>query len=360
MLTRLVTFALLALTCLTPITAQAKSWCATPLYVHEWGVHVFNLGRSTGPSLLADFFHSPTNTQAFAPSVPVKSMPADGGERDLPLMHFYSARTNPVPVAIEVGFKHGDATRWWPDVDLFAPAGPIELTWQRLDLTPTPGPELGKVPAWGESARKIDGALWVNKGKLSDRFVFYEGRTREAVPLTLTRGDTWKPGRGHYVLVNTSAYPVRDVMFMHTAHGKTYLFVAPAIPAGASAGFLIEDHPVDAKTLPDRLRAMLQDLPVRTPQRPEPPPECVMQRDPATPFSAVAGHRLYGPEVDLILSVWQQRFFGTTQAVETKILYREDAAYLADVMPLSLYTDMYNFVVLNRASLALWEGVVLP
>jgi len=29
-------------------------------------------------------------------------------------------------------------------------------------------------------------------------------------------------------------------------------------------------------------------------------------------------------------------------------------------MPLALYTDIYNFIDLRRASLGLWSGVVLP
>ena len=30
------------------------------------------------------------------------------------------------------------------------------------------------------------------------------------------------------------------------------------------------------------------------------------------------------------------------------------------VMPLSVYTDMYNFVLLRRAGLAVWRNVALP
>ncbi|MFO0744932.1 MAG: hypothetical protein U1F43_04545 [Myxococcota bacterium] len=85
--------------------------------------------------------------------------------------------------------------------------------------------------------------------------------------------------------------------------------------------------------------------------------ECHMGRDPAIPVEKADGHRLYPPEVDLVLQVWGARFFdqpGTT------IVYREDEATLDEAMPLSLYTDMYNYVVLHRAGLALWESVALP
>jgi hypothetical protein len=57
------------------------------------------------------------------------------------------------------------------------------------------------------------------------------------------------------------------------------------------------------------------------------------------------------------LQVWGSALFdqpGTT------IAYREDVSYLDQAMPLSLFTDMYHWVELHRAGLALWQGVVLP
>ena len=82
-----------------------------------------------------------------------------------------------------------------------------------------------------------------------------------------------------------------------------------------------------------------------------------MERDPAVPVEHAAGYRLYRAEADLVVQTWGARFFdqpGTT------VVYREDEAYLDQVMPLSVYTDMYNYVVLHRAGLALWEHVALP
>ncbi len=82
-----------------------------------------------------------------------------------------------------------------------------------------------------------------------------------------------------------------------------------------------------------------------------------MSRDPAVPVESSDGHRLYAQEVDAILDVWGRTFFdrrGTT------ITYREDTDYLDHVMPLSLYTDMSNFIVLRRAGLAVWQNVPLP
>ncbi len=84
--------------------------------------------------------------------------------------------------------------------------------------------------------------------------------------------------------------------------------------------------------------------------------DCVMGRDPAVPVREASGHRLFEAEVDAILDVWEDRFF---RQEGTVILYREDAASLDRLVPLSIYTDMYHHVELRRLSLILWEGLDL-
>ena len=57
------------------------------------------------------------------------------------------------------------------------------------------------------------------------------------------------------------------------------------------------------------------------------------------------------------MGVWSERFF---EGPGTRIVYREDTSYLEQVMPLSIYTDMFHSIRLHRAGLALWEDVALP
>ncbi|MFO0744930.1 MAG: hypothetical protein U1F43_04535 [Myxococcota bacterium] len=380
--------------------AAAKSWCAYPLWVHEWGVHVFDgAGRAQDASaLLPDFFHRSVPGSAGASGPSVRDLPPDGGERDLPVVHFYSPRRDAhIPVGLEVGFTGGPASVWYPQIDLFrtaadangvaaaaararlllaraaranAQGGPAlppdptrQLIWNDLELTTTPphAPAPTKVP-WVEDVRRFD-ALWASTGGESERFVFYEAQSDEKLPLELRRGNTFGPGRRHYELHNLGAQPVHDVFVVHREPGHVYVFFAPQIPARSSAGFLLEEHEVAAadlaKATDDQLRASLVDA-----AAPAAPSDyrwdmdhCVMQRDPAVPVESAEGYRLYRSEVDAILKVWGNRFFGRTG---TTIVYREDPATLDAAMPLSVYTDMYNFVVLRRAGLALWESVVLP
>src|SRR5688572_14299011 len=95
---------------LHPSPSQAESWCAEPLWVHEWGVQVFaagGRGRRVGPNgvRLPSYFHNRPSGARVAAGPPVRGMDVDGGMRALPVLHFYSPGSwSPVPVGIEVGF----------------------------------------------------------------------------------------------------------------------------------------------------------------------------------------------------------------------------------------------------------------
>ncbi|MFO0744928.1 MAG: hypothetical protein U1F43_39205 [Myxococcota bacterium] len=391
----------LAALVLAPVgAAHAESWCAQALTVHEWGVHVFG-GDGARSSLLAGlppWFHSSTSGGvASGPSV--RDLPVDSGIRALPVIHFYSPRNwqATVPVGVEVGFTGGPASSWFPQVDLLRtaadansadsqlaraklllarlqrqgrmdapPALPLDptrqLVWNHLDLAPTPAhPPAASTSAWVDEARKLD-ALWVNGGAESERFLFYEADTREREPLRLARGTAWSADHRQYVLRNDGPQPVHDVFVVQRDGGATFVVYVATLEAGKSTDFVLEDHRVEPAGLRaatvDRLRQLLVE--------PDPKPagdrtrelqDCVMMRDPALPFETAHGYRLFAPEVDLILHTWGARFF---ERPGTTIVYREDTATLEAAMPLSIYTDMYNFVVLRRAGLALWEAAALP
>lgn len=394
----LLSLACLALALLAP-EARAESWCAYPLWVHEWGVQSFAGDGRRAVIPMPGFFHRTGPTTARA-EPPVRSLPPDTGERALPILQFYSggSLSEPIPVAIEVGFTHGDASAWYPQVSRRTPAatangpearaarasllqaraaqsvhGPRrelaadptrQLEWSYLRLSRAAAGRVASssVP-WVDRLRAIDRALWVRAAGESERFVFYEANTSETVALAIERGPQHAPGRRHFVLRNRGTHAVHDVFVVHREASMLYVFTAPSIPAGATAGFVLEEHRVasggERAATRDRLRTLLVDA-----AQPAPPARyrwdldhCVMMRDPSIPLERAEGHRLYAAEADVLLDVWSARFFdqqGTT------IVYREDVAYLDAEMPLSIYTDMYNYPVLRRLGLALWSGVSLP
>ena len=82
-MTRLLLAALLALVVVSvslsvdaPV-AHAESWCAYPLWVHEWGVQSFDGQGAPTSATLPPWFHRSAGP-ATAP-MPVRDMPVDGG-----------------------------------------------------------------------------------------------------------------------------------------------------------------------------------------------------------------------------------------------------------------------------------------
>ncbi len=334
--------------------AQAESWCASPLVVHEWGVQVLRTdGAAPIGAPIPDHFHRSAPVRA-APAR-VRDLPADTGARDLPVLHFYAPLVwgPTVPVGIEVGFTEGRASAWYPQVDRAGPAGlEPQLVWDSLMLTAAPtNPATATDVAWVDDLRGIE-SLWVNRGGESERYLFYEADTTESPSVVIERGASWSPDRPHHVLRNRSAWTVHDVFVVHHGPDGDFAFFAPAIPPGRTAGFLLDAHAfADPAAL---LTSRLVD-PTGPPTAVDWTQDCVMMRDPAVP-AATLGHHLYPDEMSALLDVWKARLF---DAPGTTIVYREDTRALDAAMPLAVYTDMYHHVDLRRTGLVVWEAVDL-
>ncbi|MFT5354812.1 MAG: hypothetical protein ACI9KE_002025 [Polyangiales bacterium] len=375
--------------------AHAESWCARPLWVHEWGVQSFDGQGVPTAATLPPWFHRTAQPGPPA-STPARHLPADGGERSLPVLHFYSRGSqsgSTIPIGIEVGFRRGAATHWYPQIQglrtaaqansvaagasrellvqaraarvpFAAPGSPLgrdltrQLFWDRLELSAQPArsPHATTLP-WIAAARDLS-SMWVNGTQETERFVFYEGATRERPLIQLERGSRYSASRRHLIVYNRSAYPVHDVVLTHREGNDTYVIHVPRIPAGRRAGFILEEHVVADGVLSSRghLRDRLIDAGAPTNSEAT-IGGCPMMRDPGVPTESAASHHLYRGEVDLILQTWGADFF---DGPGTTLLYREDITYLDAMMPISIYTDMYNSIVLHRAGLAVQRGVSLP
>jgi hypothetical protein len=323
--------------------ASAKSWCASPVVAHEWGVAVLRpQGGLSLPTDLPPWFER-SGVAPLAGATPVRSLPADNGVRTLPVVQLWRGddRPGPIPFALEVGFTQGTAAVWWPPVDALSLHTPErQLAWDALVLDDVPaGAVRDSALPWVGRLREA-GPLWVSRGPDSERFVFYEGRTREAPAVTVVDDP-----RGIRVR-NTGDWPVHDVWVVRDgrAHGVPRLApgeeAAPSVSRAVDAAWRSE---VRAGWVDPAGRAL---VPRRASGE-----GCVTGRDPAVPVSRAEGHALYAPEVDAMLTVWGERLFGAAD----HLLYREDVAALDAVMPVSLYTDMTHWLTWRRLGVVLVE-----
>jgi hypothetical protein len=346
----------LTLAALVTAPAVAKSWCAAPLVVHEWGVQVFR-GPEASPAQveLPDWFHTlPGSGRWQSGGVPVRSLPADGGEREIPVLQFYAPPVfgAVVPVAVELGFTAGRPSVGYPRFDrVFPPRATgdpgVQLAWDALSLEvqPRAAPH-APAPPWIDDLRAVDGALWVNRGDESERFLFYEADTREQ-PRVRLEADRVR---------NTGAWPVHDLAVVRRVNGQAEVARLERLEAGGAVTLSFEpvadpgaimrpwlSERLLAEDGPDAVRDWSMDM-----------DDCVMMRDPAVPESTSAGHGLYQPEIDAMLDLWQARLFGQQGTV---LLYRDDPVALDALVPMAVYTDMHHFVRLSRTGLVLWEGL---
>ncbi len=104
------------------IPANAKSWQASPIVVHEWGVNLHDwqgdpLRAAHDPDLPPFFYTDKKPGKVFpAPGgAKVKKLAPDSGIRFKPLVYFYGSG----PIGLEARFEYGHANAWYPQVNVY-------------------------------------------------------------------------------------------------------------------------------------------------------------------------------------------------------------------------------------------------
>jgi hypothetical protein len=396
--------------------AYAESWCAFPIEAHEWGVMAFDASGAPLHGLvpLPSWIYQRASvdpSRDVKPVVsPVRDLPSDSGERDLPVVQFYAPHrwSDVIPLGLEVGFSRGVATAWFPQVDGLRsaaeanspgaatardrllkrraervpfvpstehlPSDPTrQLIWEALSLSVNPPASLNPpLQPWVEALRASPDALWVSSGADAERFVFYEGRSAEHPMLTL-QPLAAPPAAGSCACEaqNTDTFPLYDVLIISRdpadPSGLARVGFAPVIAPGAAVTIPLS-APLDPKALKsateDRLLTRLTSapdadvdvLPADGTSGSPVAPDCASPRDPAIPTEASTSHTLHPPEALALLSAWGPHLF--SQPFITTV-YRESPARIDAVMPLSLYTDMYHEVQLHRVGLVTQRSLPL-
>jgi len=387
---------------------------AQPLVVHEWGVNEFDWsGKASQQESLPGFIYTDKSPGKPLPVTggKVKDMSPDSGMRKKPVLYFYPQgyMTENVKVGVEVRFAAGYANVWWPQVNFYrtpeqvAAAKPVdwqtwrkkqasrrygkdrpkvpdderfELVWYNLALTKKlpkgmslAGPKLPK-DHWVRLARQ-GGGCYVSNGREVEKFLFYEGKTRETPTVTILPP---QHNDKRYHLVNVGDYPIYDVFVIYRDNGKLwmkYLAVMPPVPMakkqesdwGHHVPQIVSLPMPDFSMLPSGMPMGKDEFNCRTSMR-------LIEslsagehysgrwatglRDPADPQPPTKMHQLFRAEAEALEKIWRKEFFLSPGLT---ILYRESPAYLDKAMPLNIYTDMQHYVKLSRCGLVLNRNV---
>ena len=414
-------FVVMSLCVLSVSSASARRalWAPKPLVVHEWGVARFDWGTGRAkPAELEPFIYTDKvpDEQLPEPEQRVKDSPGDTGARDKPILYFYTPGNT--TVGVEERFSHGHATAWWPNVHVYrtpeetARAKPVdleawrkerlrqrmrnprkvrvpdderfELVWHRLQLTKDKpkGQHLQGIllpkEHWVRRAREVDSAF-VSNGRELEKFLFYEGRTRERPVLAILPPDHRHPQTCH--VVNVGERTVYDVFAIYRK-GKTrwagyvsrlepvpernslegpmrHGHAAPqigalAIPDVSQAEVVQGIGPIDDEAFRRRTRKRM--MAALTEGEHYTPLSGGGLRDPAVPQPPCRMHQLYEKEAEALLAIWGEEFFA---AEGLTLIYRESPEALDEAMPLNIYTDMWHVVKLSRCGLVLNRNIAL-
>ena len=328
---------------------------------------------------------TPTNNRRSLgqPAQRTRDLPPDSGVRVKPILYFYPSsawgRGQPV-LDVEARFAFGFAAAWYPQASVYrtpeevADAEPIdwsawesrvnalgrrprlaepvpedprfELVWNGLKLTESvpdglvlPGGDLPD-DHWWQVARDVPGAAYVSNGQEVERFLFYEGKTRERPAVAVLTGDGWGQRDGSRFIVNVSDDTIYDVLVIYRdAQGRRWVGYRAVMEPVATKGegeqraespqcinmpdfaLLADDAWLDDDAFTRLTHGRLENAMVEGDTLP--PLRGVMMRDPADPQSATTSHQLFPSEAAGLLTIWHDDFF---EADGLTILYRESPA----------------------------------
>lgn len=271
----------------------------------------------------------------------------------------------------------------WLQKEPFPEDERMQLVWEKLAVTaeiPDGLSLLGKdLPDdhWLKVAREVD-AGYVSNGKEAERYVFYEGKTREVPAIALlpangmfnrlsfSRGGKELPK--DVAVVNVGKYPIYDVIAVYRDSKKGirwtgHVSMLPALPdrrdytqgeavtalripdfsqAREGTNFKMGQEEFDRRTRTRLLEELTAGFQFHSGD--------VMMRDPADPQPPTRQHQLYMKEAVALEKIWHKDFF---EGEGLTVLYRESPAYLDEAMPLNIFTSMYWYVKLSRCGLVL-------
>lgn len=278
-----------------------------------------------------------------------------------------------------------DQTEWlfnrfrWGKRSSFPEDKRMQITWEKLTLNPDlqKGQSLEGLDLpddhWAKIARDVD-AAYVSNGKETERYLFYEGKTREETAIALLPADGGarftnygrfpkEDARREVSLVNAGQYTIYDVIAVYRDKEKGTLWVGylPIMKPRVVA-MRIPDFRMPREE--DQLKLSEEDFYRRTTERlienltagEVVIYDNIMMRDPADPQGPTQRHQLFHKEALGLEKIWHDDFF---KADGLTVIYRESPEYLDEAMPLNIFTSMYWHIRLSRCGLVLNRNLPL-
>jgi hypothetical protein len=294
---RLATVAVIAAAAAALAAAQAPPRFS-PFTVHEWGTFTSIAGQDGaavrwlpqgGPSDLPCFVErSVLNYKGGMPGTV---------RMETPVLYFYSPAD--VTVKVDVGFRDGAITEWYPHAKVALPLGGARdssISWAAIDVSPaqTAAFPVESGPSHYYKARATD-ATPLAAGSQAEKFLFYRGVGQFAPPISATvqadgTVEAWSPAN----------MPLGDLILFENRRGAVAFTATHA--AGARATL---DRPV------------LDDV-ARAPQR-----ELVR---------ILMANGLYRKEAEAMVETWSDSWFEEG----ARLLYIAPRAAVDAILPLTI------------------------
>jgi hypothetical protein len=297
MRSRLATIALCAAVVAALAAAQAPPRLS-PFTVHEWGTFTSIAGQDGaavrwlpqgGPGDLPCFVErSVLNYKGGMPGTV---------RMETPVLYFYSPAD--VTVKVDVGFRQGAITEWYPHATVALPfnAGPDgSISWDAITVSPNQAATfpVESGPSHYYKARETD-ATPLAAGSQVEKFLFYRGVGQFAPPISATvRAD------GTVVAWSPQDAPLGDLILFENRRGAMAYSVHKI-----AAGRVTLDRPALDDTTPTPQRDLVRIL---------------------------VAHGLYPKEAEAMVATWSDSWFEEG----ARLLYIAPRAAVDAIVPLSI------------------------
>jgi hypothetical protein len=216
-----VTVLLFALAAFLAVPASTSTSDRSPVIVHEWGTFT-SIAGADGTAVEWLPQAGPTDLPCF---VERNRFNLKGGlsgtvRMETPVLYFYASRET--TVSVNVRFRQGVVTEWFPQAvvtpsnGLTRPGSDSTIAWRNVKISPGLAEDFPvEHGASHYYAARRTGAVPLQSGSEKEKFLFYRGVGRFALPIAATVGLD-----GTVTVSNPGGQPIGDIILFDNHRGR--------------------------------------------------------------------------------------------------------------------------------------------